>query len=262
LVTTGVSASYISHPLSVHLVSLAPVLGKRSRSSDPRIPAKESWHNFRRTWWGDPQGHVAALRNHTSPSRFLCVDHKDVTKSFNFWHDDLFVREEYLFFAERCRKAREHTRGLGCLILGQSGIGTLTRTPTSFLTYDYVSFFFIGKSLFLLFLLIDCLARQEVVLFTDSSCKMYLFDTDTVDLYDPNGALPETSRFFSLIDTPQGQVPISHAVTMGSHPKTFFVASLSPNPIRYKGIQKQPVFTWWMVPWTAQELFTLWVLHG
>jgi hypothetical protein len=113
---------------------------QRLTNSDARTPAAESWRNFRRTWWGDPQGHVAAFRNHTSLNPFLCVDHKAVTKSFKFWHDDLFVREEYLFFAERCRNARD-TENLGCLILGQPGIGTLTRTPTSFLTYDYVSFF-------------------------------------------------------------------------------------------------------------------------
>jgi len=228
-------------------------------NSDARIPADESWRKFHQTWWGDPQGHVAALRNHSSPSRFLCVDNKEVITSFRFYYSDLFVREEYLVFAERCQKAREDTRIIGSLILGQPGIGTLTRTPTSFLTYDCL-IFFIGKSLFLLFLLIDCLARQEVVLFTDYSCRMYLFDTDGVwNLKDPKRGLPETSRFFSLVDAPDNPALIPDAVTVRSFPTTFFVASLSPNPIRYKAVQKLNVVTWWMEPWTPEELFTLWV---
>ena len=71
---------------------------------------------------------------------------------------------------------------------------------------------------------------QKVVLFTDYIGKMYLFDTNTVwDLYDPKGALPKTFQFFLLINAPEGLVPISNAVTLGSHPRTFFVASLSPN---------------------------------
>jgi len=89
---------------------------------------------------------------------------------------------------------------------------------------------------------------------------MYLFDTDGVwNLKDPEGGLPETSRFFSLVDAPDDLVLISGEVTVSSFPTTFFVASLSPNPIRYKAVQKLNVVTWWMEPWTPEELFTLWV---
>jgi hypothetical protein len=123
----------------LHLDYQSPSKRQRLTNSDARTAAAEFWHKFRRTWWGDPQGHVTALRSPSPPSRFLCVDDKKVTRSFKLFQSDLFVREEYHLFAERCRVAREDMEKLGCLILGQPGIGTLTRLPTSFLTYDHVS---------------------------------------------------------------------------------------------------------------------------
>jgi len=78
--------------------------------------------------------------------------------------------------------------------------------------------FFIGKSLFLLFLLIDCLARQEVVLFTNHLRRMYLFDTDGVwNLKDPREASlrPPDSL---VVDAPDDLVLISGEVTVSSFP--------------------------------------------
>ena len=122
----------------------ATVLGKRRHDADLQdISAGEVWLQFRRTWWGDPGKKVDAFRERTSSSFFLHIEQEEVRMSFKLHYDYLFVREEYLLFAKRCRNLRPDTTFLGCLILGQPGIGPLTHTvghtPTSFLTDDHVS---------------------------------------------------------------------------------------------------------------------------
>ena len=118
----------------------ATVLGKRRQPDvDLNIPAGEVWLKFRQNWWGDPQGTLAAVRKRSSSDQFLHIDHAEVRRSFKLDYDDLLVREEYLLFADRCLYMRD-TDCMGCLILGQPGIGPLTHTPTSFLTNDHVSF--------------------------------------------------------------------------------------------------------------------------
>ena len=119
----------------------ATVLSKRRHFGvDLHIPAGEVWLRFRQTWWGDPRKDVAAVRKHSSSSHFLHIDHAEVRQSLNLYYDDFLVREEYLLFAERCWDMRERSDRMGCLILGQEGIGPLIHTPTSFLTNDHVSF--------------------------------------------------------------------------------------------------------------------------
>jgi hypothetical protein len=189
----------------------------------------------------------------------LHLEHVEVGQSLKFLYSDLFVREEYLLFSERCRNMRQHRDFLGCLILGQPGIGTLSHTPTLFLTYERL-IFVIGKSLFLLFFLLDCLAREEVVLFTDYDYEMYLFDAAGVWMYAPDKGLPETAaRIFSLVDAPDDKKPLPAQVTTKSFPKTFFVGALSPAPAWYHELKKMKVLTWWMQPWETEELVALWV---
>ncbi|KAH9978501.1 hypothetical protein BJV74DRAFT_136024 [Russula compacta] len=137
--------SEASNPL-LDIIVQFPIPSKKRKREPDYTPAKAFWNQFRQTWWGDPRGQVRAFRDRNAPSHFLHVEHVEARASFNLDHSDLFVCEEYLLLAERCRNVRRDTNCLGCLILGQPGV---------------------GKTLFLLFLLIDCLGRQEVVLFTN-----------------------------------------------------------------------------------------------
>ncbi|KAI1786280.1 hypothetical protein LXA43DRAFT_898329, partial [Ganoderma leucocontextum] len=159
----------------------------------------------------------------------------------------LLVREEYLLFAECLRNAREDMPAdsmQGALLLGQLAI---------------------GKSYFLLFFLIQCIARQETVLFTSCSGQTYLFDQAgvvqmaTVDV-DPELHLPPftdaASRVWSLVDCPEGKNPIPSHLTYGAR-SLFCVAALSPDRSRYKAAEKEPVRLWWMSTWTDDELLAL-----
>ena len=117
----------------------ATILGKR-RQSDLDLNIGEDWIQFRQTWWGDPRKALADVHKHSSSGHFLHIDHEEVRQTFDLQYGDLLVRKEYLLFAERCLNMRKRTVRMGCLILGQRGIGPLTHTPTSFLTNDHVSF--------------------------------------------------------------------------------------------------------------------------
>ena len=68
----------------------ATVLGKRRQSGvDLDISAGEVWLQFRQTWWGDPRGKVAAVRNHSSSGQFLHINHAEVRQSLKLDYDDL-----------------------------------------------------------------------------------------------------------------------------------------------------------------------------
>ncbi|KAI1793254.1 hypothetical protein LXA43DRAFT_1180333 [Ganoderma leucocontextum] len=209
------------------------------------------WREFRNTYWGGCGR--AALKNILEKpplERFLYVEQACVRNLMpEFLPDGLFfVREEYLLFADRFRRAREEKPApemRGCLLLGQRGI---------------------GKSYFLLFFLMQCLSREETVLFTSSRGKMYLFHQGAVSsiwtsAFDCDEHLQvsvsDATRVWSLVDCPDTMEPIPSSVTDGSQ-KVFFVAAVSTDDARCKTLkERRTVRNWWMSPWSEEELRAL-----
>ncbi|PIL26712.1 hypothetical protein GSI_11191 [Ganoderma sinense ZZ0214-1] len=210
-------------------------------------------HEFRDIYWGS-RGRTA-LKNVLARrplERFLHFRQTAVQDLFDLsLPDGLFlVREDYLLLSDRIRKARKEKASemQGCLLLGQQGI---------------------GKSHFLLLLLLQCLSREETVLFTSSNGDTYLFDEDgivrthTAD-FSSCTHLPKdfpdsdpSERLWSLVDYSQAKEPTSPSVTYGAR-QLFFVAVACPD-LPHCGDMKERfnVREWWMSQWTENELRAL-----
>ncbi|KAI1785716.1 hypothetical protein LXA43DRAFT_1036606 [Ganoderma leucocontextum] len=215
---------------------------------EPRVN-NSSWAHFRRTYWG---AHGRALFKDLLEKppleRFLHVEQPVVRDAFsmNGTGDAVFIREEFLLFAERARNARNVSSLSGVLLLGQPGI---------------------GKSLFLLFFLVQCLAREEPVQFTSRFGNTYLFDKDGVAKtattnFDPTICLPSTvdgtPRLLSLVDWPSTKaLPYSVACCLTT---LFSVIDPSSDPACYQKLRREAKFLcWWMSPWSPEELHALYV---
>ncbi|KAI1794551.1 hypothetical protein LXA43DRAFT_995539 [Ganoderma leucocontextum] len=206
---------------------------------------------FRNTYWGANGATLFEAMLEKPPSeRFLDVRQTTIQNLFRPMLPDglIFVRNDYILYGDRFRKARQErpsTNMRGCLLFGQPGI---------------------GKSYFLLFFLMQCLSRQESVLFTSSKGKTYLFDehgvaTVQTSNFDPEihipESIPDTSRLWSLVDAPNDKEPIPQSVTCSTR-QLFFVAAVSPDQTRTKQIlQWREVRHWWMSGWVVRELCAL-----
>ncbi|KAI1785718.1 hypothetical protein LXA43DRAFT_899232 [Ganoderma leucocontextum] len=185
--------------------------------------------------------------------RFL---HFPQTAVQNRFHLDLpdglfFVREDHGLLADRLRKARQEKtvfKMQGCLLLGQRGI---------------------GKTHFLLFLLMQCLSHEETVLFTSSSGHTYLFDEHGIaktrePKFDSCTHVPEavpgpSQRLWSLVDCSAAKEPIPTSLTGGTR-QLFFVAAARPDVSRCGELRGRfNVREWWIPHWTEAELRTLYV---
>ncbi|KAI1794550.1 hypothetical protein LXA43DRAFT_110317 [Ganoderma leucocontextum] len=206
---------------------------------------------FRNTYWGANGATLFEAMLEKPPSeRFLDVRQTTIQNLFRPMLPDglIFVRNDYILYGDRFRKARQErpsTNMRGCLLFGQPGI---------------------GKSYFLLFFLMQCLSRQESVLFTSSKGKTYLFDehgvaTVQTSNFDPEihipESIPDTSRLWSLVDAPNDKEPIPQSVTCSTR-QLFFAAAVSPDRTRTKQIlQWREVRHWWMSGWVVRELCAL-----
>ncbi|KAI1785704.1 hypothetical protein LXA43DRAFT_1113630 [Ganoderma leucocontextum] len=206
--------------------------------------AASEWCDFHGKWWGG-RALLQGILDKPPDERFLdglgAVLRRlgiDIRSDI----DSLFVRRECMLFAERLRNGRKHPLS-GVLLLGQPGI---------------------GKSVFLLYLLVECLSREELVIFTSSSERTFLFDkygvarmdTSNFDHYDH---LPDvagnTPGMWSLIDCPMNKDPLRNRLTdIG----LFFVAALSSDESRYHSRVKDLfVRRWYISPWNNDELLPL-----
>ncbi|EJF64807.1 hypothetical protein DICSQDRAFT_178383 [Dichomitus squalens LYAD-421 SS1] len=169
---------------------------------------------------------------------------------------DVFVRDEYRRFIERLRDARKQ-KGLramaGCLLLGHVGI---------------------GKSHFLFYLLIECLTREETVLFTPADGDVYLFNKDGVARLDPNvdhfnlwdqTRIPELADeapwVWSLVDRfGREKRPASHITYDVPHWQFFVAAPAVQGPDSAWFVRKAQIrrANCWEIPsWTDEELLAL-----
>ena len=174
------------------------------------------------------------------------------------------MREEYLLFTERLRNARE-TPIEGVVLLGQPGIGAGFHLfqPLVLVTHVVCR---LGKSIYLLFFLVNCMARKEPVLFTTALGNIVLFNERgvarmSIENFLPHDHLPDffdnASRTWSLVDCPEKRDPISSRVSIISS-QLFFVAALSPDESRYRHLRKRPrVRIWWMSFWSNEEILEL-----
>ena len=124
-----------------------------------------------------------------------------------------------------------------------------------------------GKTSFFLFLLIQCLSREETVLFTSLLGDTYLFEehgmfTTRTAQFQPFALLPDdvpdpSERLWSLVDCSQAREPISSSMTYGAR-QLFFVAAARPDLCHCGDLKGQfNVREWWMSHWTENELCAL-----
>ncbi|KAM5537521.1 hypothetical protein V8D89_008848 [Ganoderma adspersum] len=207
---------------------------------------------FRDMYWG-ARGRAALKNVLARPplERFLHLRQTAIQNLFNLSLQDglFFVREEYRLLADRLHRAREEKSASemqGCLLLGQQGV---------------------GKTYFLLFLLMQCLSREETVLFTSSLGDTYLFDEDGIVTtrtaqfrsfaHVPDDVPDPSERLWSLVDCSQAKEPIHSSVTYAAR-QLFFVAAARPDLSHCGDLKGRfNVREWWMSHWTENELRAL-----
>jgi len=217
------------------------------------------WNEFHEVWWGKPW--EENLAQPLLVQEFICEKLGILQGTDGF----LFQRAEYRAFANRIRNAKaklSYYQLWGCLLLGQPGIGEVEIFSAAYLLSTFP-----GKSVFLLFFLLICISKEETVLFTNSTGSTFLIYKEGV-LEKPTAQFtiddlsPSTTRIWSLVDSPQGKVPLPSSVTSAYPSRVFFVAAVSLDISRYKEIAKGRVSIWWMSAWKDEELFTLYVPCG
>ena len=125
----------------------------------------------------------------------------------------------------------------------------------------------LGKTSFLLFFLIQCLSREETVLFTSPLGATYLFDKDGIVTtrtsqfrcfaHVPDDVPDPSQRLWSLVDCSQSKEPTSSSVTYGAR-QLFFVAAARPDLSHCGDLKGRfNVREWWMSHWTENELRAL-----
>ena len=125
----------------------------------------------------------------------------------------------------------------------------------------------LGKTSFLLFLLIQCLSREETVLFTSPLGETYLFGEDGIVTtrttqfrsfsHVPDDVPDPSERQWSLVDCSEAKEPIVSSVTYGAR-QLFFVAAARPNLSHCGDLKGRfNVREWWMSDWTETELRAL-----
>ncbi|KAI1790480.1 hypothetical protein LXA43DRAFT_1016405 [Ganoderma leucocontextum] len=206
-----------------------------------------SWGQFWRMFWGNSGKDILKpiLAGEQHWDRFLPVPQTGPRDAFVMHTpaDFLLIREEWLLFSDRVRNARATDLIPGVLLLGQPGI---------------------GKSLFLLFFLIQCLSQEETVLLTSRFGDVRLFGKGGVaklvtGAFDPD-LLPSwagsDTRFWSLVDWHTADL---HLETVACSPaRVFSVTAISPDTASYGKARKHlRLRSWYMSVWSHEEVLAL-----
>ncbi|PIL25516.1 hypothetical protein GSI_12417 [Ganoderma sinense ZZ0214-1] len=225
----------------------------RDKWQSPNDPV---WHDFHRNYWGAASRGkpiVDDVLRQPPPNRFLDIWPASVLErfgvlSFTGTGNSFLVRDELLLFAQRFWDARDRPEESidGVVLFGQSGI---------------------GKTVLLVFFLVQCLSRGEPVLFTTYNRKTYLFDEWGVLATRPSQFIAFTHlpcradhapRLWSLVDCPVEQSPQPLSVTLGARSHAFFIMTVAPDNLHFMYFENEPsVRAWWMSRWSDNELIAL-----
>ncbi|KAM5537540.1 hypothetical protein V8D89_008867 [Ganoderma adspersum] len=127
----------------------------------------------------------------------------------------------------------------------------------------------IGKTVLLIFFLVQCMSQEEPALFTTRSETTYLFDERGVvmlNLRTSDFSAAEhllhrvgyAPRPWSLVDRPRERAPPPSSDTLDARPHMFFVTTLSPDKPRYKPYEtERSIRTWWMSRRSDEELIAI-----
>ncbi|KAI0073036.1 hypothetical protein K474DRAFT_272427 [Panus rudis PR-1116 ss-1] len=130
----------------------------------------------------------------------------------------------------------------GALVLGQPGI---------------------GKTCFLLYFIVRCLAEKDPVIFTIAQNMSFLLDEKGVrqcslkDIEDNIDVIPRylpTRTWYLFDDRSKDRIPNFLALNSST---LFFVATTSPKQNRIDSFKSTSALKWWMDPWTPEEVALL-----
>ncbi|KAK7033995.1 hypothetical protein VNI00_012425 [Paramarasmius palmivorus] len=204
----------------------------------------DGWIMFKEQWWG-PAGkarlHEVWLRKpesriiqlETIPGPFLSLTSLHCTKG------RILVRNEY---------TQTHARLTAAFDAGNSGV-ILTGSPG------------IGKSYFIIYILLARMANEQITIITFSDRESYLFDKEGVwSMHSDNlkswEDIRTSIRPWSLIDADMDK--LEPAASLTSAPLVFSVQAVSPDPKRYRLWKKGwGGIKWYMNPWTEAERLQL-----
>ncbi|KAF8522168.1 hypothetical protein BU17DRAFT_45229 [Hysterangium stoloniferum] len=216
--------------------------------------ARPEWQSFFTKWRGASE--CDSLADPSSPKLSLAP----LTESSSYPRDFpmvILVRESYTEMFHRVwMRALIPTgpKNAGVLITGQPGTGTYF-TP---LMLRKIVIIFLGKTLFLFYLLVRLLQQKQIVLFSLDGDELFLFFHDAVYVADagrrtvPPMAKSSSGVFiWSLFDISARREPQRPLLSRYCFP----IQTASPDPIRYKTWTKLTTALIAGLPlWTREEL--------
>ncbi|KAF8522170.1 hypothetical protein BU17DRAFT_64501 [Hysterangium stoloniferum] len=219
------------------------------------ILARPAWQSFFTKWRGASE--CDSLADPSSPKLSLAP----LTESSSYPREFpmvILVRESYTEMFHRvwvCALTPPGLKDTGVLIIGQPGTGTYS-TP---LMLPKIVIVFLGKTLFLFYLLVRLLQQKQNVLFSLDGSQLFLFFHDTVYSamagMSPTPPTPKSSSpdvfIWSLFDISARQEPPFPLLSYHCFP----VQTASPDPVRFKIWTKETKPLIAGLPlWTREEL--------